>query len=127
MSETIRVVGLIGDSVEHTVREVTLRVLDNLKAATPVATGWARSNWIPSIGQPVSSPDGTRFNHDGSAQAQGRAMVAFGYKLEYGPIFLSNQVPYIDKLNAGSSPKAPAGFVQRAMDDAVGSIKSGSR
>lgn len=123
MSETVRVINLLEGVAEKAIRGIALEVTDRLIATTPVATGWARSNWIPSIGQSVDSPDGTRESFDGSQQAQGRATLS-AYQLKHGRIFVSNNVPYITKLNAGSSPKAPAGFVQSAADQAVSAIEA---
>jgi len=124
MSETIRVINLLEDVAEKAVRDIALEVTDRLIATTPVATGWARSNWIPSIGQSIDSPDGSRESFDGSQQAQGRATVAGGYRLKHGRIFVSNNVPYIEKLNAGSSPQASAKFVEQAADEAVSAIEA---
>ena len=36
-----------------------------------------------------------------------------------GPIYITNNVPYINSLNGGHSQHAPAGFVERAIVKAV--------
>ena len=123
MSETVRVIHLLEEVAEKAVRGIAIEITDQLFATTPVATGWARSKWIPSIGQSVAFPDGSRESFDGSGQAQGKATLA-AYRLDQGPIFVSNNVPYIGKLNAGSSPQAPAGFVQEAADRAVSAVEA---
>lgn len=58
-------------------------LLEELRAATPVATGRARAGWR---------------------------------RTETG---LLNDVPYVGRLNAGSSRQAPAGFVEAAIDRAL--------
>lgn len=110
-------------TVGDVVRDIALDVHARLQDATPVDTGWARSNWIPQIGTPFEGTAGTREDAEqgridsGSATA-GRAEVS-RYRLEQGDIHVSNEVPYIEKLNAGSSSQAPAAFVQAAAQRAV--------
>lgn len=93
------------------------------EGGTPVKTGWARSNWIPSISVPVSSPSGSPESVNGGQQQQGIAAVA-GYQGD-DPVFVTNNVPYIQQLNDGSSKKAPAGFVEAAVDKAVQAVANG--
>lgn len=112
---------------ERAVKMLTLEAHANLVRApseggTPVDTGWARANWVPDIGSPRTEPVGSRDRVDsGSAQA-GLARVVAGYRLAQGPVFLSNNVPYITFLNDGSSRQAPAGFVQQAIAEAVRAV-----
>ena len=40
--------------VAHVVAVVVTEAVANLQEATPVATGWARANWLPSVGQPAT-------------------------------------------------------------------------
>lgn len=103
--------------------KLSLDVTANLYAApseggTPVDTGWARVNWIPSIGQAIAKPSGTRESVSGTAQQAGMASLG-GYHITDGMVFVANPVPYIVKLNEGSSPQAEAQFVERAVEKAV--------
>jgi hypothetical protein len=116
---------------ERLVQRLALNVTANLIEDTPVDTGWARSNWVPNIGSPRKKPAGVRPTSrgapglDSAPQAAGQVAIA-GYRL--GPsIFISNNVPYIKKLNAGSSRKAPAAFIQSAILRAVKATVSRSR
>lgn len=101
---------------EQIIKKVALDIVANLvKAAseggTPVDTGWARANWLVNIGTPFLAPIGTR---ESVPQAgTGVASIAT-YKLG-PPVFISNNVPYITRLNEGSSQQAPRGFVQAAI------------
>ncbi len=111
---------------EHLIRKMTLDVVANLRKAgaeggTPVDTGWARANWIPSMGgEPAMTPSGTK-ESVGTAEASLAAGVGslLNYKLLIGPVFITNNVPYILKLNDGHSGQAPKGFVQAAITAAV--------
>ncbi len=108
---------------------LTLEVHANLVRAageggTPVDTGWARANWVPGIATPFQGTVGTRqeAKQSGANEAvaqSGLGTVAATYTLEKGSVFISNNVPYIGELNAGTSDKAPAGFVERAAIEAV--------
>ncbi len=107
---------------EKLVKRLALNVTANLVEKTPVDTGWARANWVPQIGSPRTRTAGTRAaaeNKQIDRAPHDRGILAIlGYKL--GPsIFISNNVPYIKKLNAGSSSKAPSAFIQGAILRAV--------
>lgn len=117
----------LGKFTERAVIGISLDVAANLKqdphtseTGTPVDTGWARGNWIPSIGRPTDEPVGSPDNVAPAldAQASGEAAV-LGYRLSRGKVFVSNNVPYINRLNEGHSPQQQPGFVQRAIRKAV--------
>ena len=130
----IRIVvnGLESDA-EQAIRKLTFDVVANLVRApteggTPVDTGWARANWFANIGAgvPGSSPNPGEGTGVAGAVAEREARLGgiVGYKLASGPVFISNNVPYILRLNEGSSKQAPAGFVQRAIQLAVTQLRS---
>lgn len=117
--------------VERIVRKIALDVTANLVRApgeggTPVDTGWARANWVPNIGSPAPAGNqpttrAGRTSAIGSAQgaqAAGEGAVA-GYRVQQGNVHITNNVPYIVRLNEGHSQQAPAGFVQAAIAKAV--------
>lgn len=118
MTQVRVVVQSLEGFTERLMSRLALNVTALLVKDTPVDTGWARANWVPSIGAPRERTAGTRAaaeagQVDLAPQVRGQAEVA-GYKL--GPaIFISNNVPYIKRLNSGSSRQAPAGFVQSAI------------
>ncbi len=107
------------------VTKITLDTTANLIEATPVDTGWARANWVPSIGQPVlkdlspTRPDDGQVVAGAVTEQQGAVAALIGYTLKMGRVFVTNNVPYILRLNDGSSTKAPIGFVQQAIAKAV--------
>jgi hypothetical protein len=86
------------------------------QGGTPVDTGHARRNWLPSIAEPrqdVASDDGT--------YQQGVTEI-LRYTLADGALWLANSVTYIRRLNYGHSQQAPAGFIERAIDEAMTTI-----
>jgi hypothetical protein len=115
---------------EREIRELTLEVTANLTERTPVDIGWARANWVPAIGTPYLvdlsglKDDAARRAAISSAQAEsqrGQAAV-LGYRMSQGPLFVSNNVPYIARINEGWSKQAPAGFVQAEVAIAVQTV-----
>lgn len=105
---------LSGFTAEQT-RALALGIQADLVETTPVDTGWARANWVPSIGTPSEGLAGNHKAISGAEQAAGTAEVAAYGKIDQGPIYLTNNVPYIQPLNDGHSQQAPAGFVQAAI------------
>lgn len=91
--------------VEKQVRATALDLLGTLKVRTPVDTGRARANWHLDIGSPsvqLIAPGGD-------------PTPSFaGYSIEK-TVFISNNVPYIRRLNEGHSQQAPAGFVEDSI------------
>jgi len=118
-------------AVADTIRRLVFEIIAILSGkpsdgGTPIDTGWARTNWIASVGGPAPSTAGTREAVSAAAQQASLAKL-FGYKLAQGPAYATNNVPYIAKLNEGSSKQAPAAFVQRAMLRAVKTVSGGKQ
>lgn len=112
----------IGDNlraaVAQAVRMLALEIDAELRRATPVDTGHARRNWVPSVGQP-----NTQEAKDDTARAQGIADV-MAYELANGALWVANVVPYIRALNYGHSKQQPAGFVERAIATALQKVQA---
>lgn len=94
---------------------LALEVDANLRERTPVDTGHARANWVPAVGAPHSAEVG------GVSEGPHAAGVArlITYRVADGPVFASNRVPYITRLNEGHSQQAPMLFVQQSIADAI--------
>lgn len=132
-----RIGGELQRFVERAIQRVSIETHANLVASppsgTPVDTGWARSNWVPSVGTPFDGVAGSRPTTSGEGgldfgqQQLGLARVAASYRLRDGNVFISNNVPYISALNSGSSQQSPAGFVQSAIQKGVASAVRGLR
>lgn len=133
-SQQIRIImaGMNG-FVTRIVKKLVLDIVANLQAApseggTPVDTGWARANWIPIIGTASGRAAPKPGDHAQTTQAaadlisQGEAaiaVIATTYRLSMGKVTIANNVPYILKLDAGSSKQAPAGFIRRGIVKAL--------
>ena len=97
-------------------------IINELKIATPIRSGWANANWIPYIGAPREVPVGDKSpgGVDAARVVQNTSLSLLAvYNVNAGSIFITNNVPYIDRLNSGSSAQAPAGFVQNSFALAI--------
>jgi hypothetical protein len=126
---------IVADLDKYTQGEVialALNVNANLRSnpplGTPVDTGWASANWVPSIGQPkiVDGEPADRRAGPTPAEVAQRAQLAadgqndvLSWRNGDGPIFSTNNVPYIAALDAGHSTQSPRGFVQAAIEKAI--------
>jgi hypothetical protein len=79
--------------------------------ATPVDTGRARSNWRAALGGPFTK----QLDETSATGAIGQAESVINGRGPGQTIYISNNVPYIRRLNEGWSAQAPAGFVEDAM------------
>lgn len=104
---------------EDTMKRVVVETTANLIEGTPVDTGWARANWVPQIGEPRLDPVTDPTSISKGPQERGLAEVILSYKLNMGSIYITNNVPYIGRLNDGSSNQAPRAFVQSAISRAI--------
>ena len=125
-------IGRYGKTIEQqanrVVYETATDIAHNIIRATPVDTGRARSNWIPRIGGPSSH---TRnpfapgrhlgVGESGNARAAlANATAVFSQrKPGGGPLYLTNNLKYIARLNEGYSKQAPSGFVQTSIQSAL--------
>lgn len=121
---------LVADLRTFTAAETVALALDvqaNLQEDTPRDLGWARANWVMSVGLPVEDPAIAAKSNPGPAdvslaltrQQQSLGEVASYGSIDQGAIFTTNNVPYIGALNAGWSRQAGAAFIQRSAARAM--------
>jgi len=112
----------IEGNVEKGIRKVVLAIDNALVSSTPVDTGRARSNWLPNFNTPTEET--TKNTSPSVAKAAVAAKVAAFDIDKHASVHLTNNLPYIGKLNEGSSDQQPAGFVRRAVLAGVDAVKS---
>lgn len=118
-------------NADRITREAAIAIDQTVVLATPVDTGRARSNWIVSTGgpsgstqEPYAAGSGLGRGESGNAAgaiAQGRRAIAAKTKRQ--DIYIQNNLPYIGRLNDGSSAQAPANFVQKAVSVGVSAVR----
>ncbi len=124
----------IADNADRLVRKTALAVDGTVVLATPVDTGRARSNWQVELNAPAEGTiEPYSEGKEGStAGANSRAAIDQGKKTiadykggEGGSreIHITNNLPYIGRLNEGSSAQAPSGFVERAVMVGVDAVR----
>ncbi len=114
--------------VNRVKRLAALAVDQTIVLATPVDTGRARSNWLVTTDAPsdqMISPyaplapgkDPFKIGEGQNANAamdQGKQVIA--QVLPGQSVCVTNNLPYIGRLNEGYSAQAPANFVEAAID-----------
>lgn len=113
----------VSTNADRLVRRCALAIDAAVVLATPVDTGRARANWQVEVGQ---APTGVVLKTDqggGATIAAGQGAIET-YNGEKGGVFITNNLPYIERLNEGWSAQAPAGFVEVAVDVGVQAIIS---
>lgn len=98
-------------------QDLAFGIQGDLVEETPVDLGWAASNWWFGVGRPPTANTGRATDNAAvsgreAAQAATVAQVATYDIKSAQPIYITNGVPYIAKLNQGSSRQAPAMFVE---------------
>jgi len=94
-------------------RVATLELFSGVIKATPVDTGRARGNWQTAVGSPEQAETDRVDKSGGEAIAEVESKTPQGA----GQVtYLSNNLPYIEELENGSSTQAPEGFVRKNMD-----------
>ena len=140
--------------IEKDVIRVGLGITNILRGdppeGTPIDTGWASSNWIPSIGAPNLKIAGSKLKRvskvrivgyanikalkkgkynltSGVTRAPQEAGIAslLKWKIGKGDIFITNNVPYIVRLNEEPqhSSQSKPHFVERAIMKAISDSK----
>lgn len=101
-----------GDTVEEDLgklrSEVALRLHRSIVLKTPVDTGRARGSHAVSYSSPRPSSGG--INSVGQTLASGAATIASRAQSPYEIIYIASSLPYIGKLEFGSSRQAPEGM-----------------
>lgn len=127
---TIQVDGIM-NNIDGVVRKVALVADQAVVMATPVDTGRARSNWISeannSSEQIIEAYTPGEQGNTAAANTQSALdqaeQVISGYRAG-DSLHLTNNLPYIQALNDGSSAQAPANFVEIAIQTAVDAVQN---
>ena len=96
-------------------RTIGLGVLQSLIQTTPVDTGRAKSNWWMDTNATWIEQDA---DNGLAATNQGLSVSKSNIKLETS-IYITNNLPYIQRLEDGWSGQAPSGFVKGSIQVGV--------
>lgn len=119
-------------------RKIAFEVYRRVVFRTPVRTGAARGNWMCTVGAPAMPTPGLAAVNDtdksgrSTVQAIREGVTAWKPSSQV-PVFLSNNLPYIEALEHGSSRQAPSGMVAITVaefggiaTDAAGEAQAGT-
>lgn len=101
-----------GLGLETVARKATLQLFQAVVLRSPVDTGRFRANWNVSYGAPLETTT--------SSTDKGRADIetAKALTLPIGGVqYLSNGLPYANRLEFGYSKQAPSGMVRLAAQE----------
>lgn len=119
-AKSLRLIGQkIEENTDKLTRQAALMIDQAVVMATPVKTGRARANWRVGVGAPnpeVLPAPSTPGAGVQAAIAEGQQVIA-GFNTEggEGEIHISNNLPYIGRLNYGNSKQAPRYFVEQEV------------
>lgn len=103
------------DIVNQEAQVISLNALRSLVKMTPFKTGRAKGNWFVSPNE-KSNRSVSEFRSARQAISEGIATINSVINERYPSITISNNLPYIEKLEQGSSVQAPAGFVNLTLN-----------
>lgn len=102
----------VDENHDKLVRATAMAAMRALVMETPVDTGRAKNNWNADINAvDASTTEEANPNADGT----GKINEALDNYKSGDTVFISNNLPYIVRLNEGHSKQAPAGFVEAAV------------
>jgi hypothetical protein len=104
----------VNSQIDAQIRAVTIGLFSSIIKMTPVDTGRAKGNWQCTINSGATNVV-TRDDNSPYGSANGETMDMLlttippraGHK-----VFLSNNLPYIERLEYGYSKQAPSGMVR---------------
>lgn len=100
-----------GDKAELVVRKVALDMGGSLIDLSPVDTGRFKNNWVTSVGyKSVAAVGSAKGGGDGSIYMM-RDVIG-RWKVGDKSIYITNNLPYAQKLEYGHSKQAPSGMVR---------------
>jgi hypothetical protein len=101
-------------NVDLVVKKITFDVFSRVIRKTPVDTGRARGNWLCSTDNPLT----VQLSGARSAEATISDMGAIALRQPAGGVvYLTNNLPYIHRLENGWSQQAPAGMVGTTLTE----------
>ena len=118
---------LTDDKVDAAMRKIGLSVFRRIIVRTPVDTGRARGNWQASFGQPRGDTIDRNDKSGTLAVSAAIASAASWKPATDGSFFITNNLPYIGRLENGYSRQAPAGMVAITVTEFAGLVQDASR
>ena len=114
---------LVPEELTKLVKAIAFEAFARIVFKTPVDTGRARGNWQISIGQPIFDEIELDQAQDIALSDIGNEGVRAAQVLQnlnpFEVVWISNNVPYIEFLEEGSSRQAPQGMVAETFSELI--------
>ena len=108
--------GEVSAEIERNIRRAAINIGSSIIMGTPHDTGLARGNWQTSVNEPIKT-ETTREDPNGSAATGQLKSVAGSFQIGLdNAIYITNNLPYINRLNSGWSVQASPGYIERAVE-----------
>lgn len=122
-SKSLSVLDELTELTSQEVRKVGFKVLQGVTLKTPKDTGLATSSWLVGIQSaprdaPTTSPADAASSTLYAVNA-GLSVIGVYPKNQLPDLWIVNNLPYIGRLNDGSSLQAPAKFVEQTIAEVV--------
>ena len=106
------------------IRKIAIECFRRIILGTPVDSGRARGNWQASTGSPANGETNT-LDPTGAMTISAMVSEVAGWTPKDDlPAFITNNLPYIQRLNEGWSKQAPAHFVEQVIADMGGIVEA---
>jgi hypothetical protein len=123
------------EKYEQFFRRIVFGLYGRITDGNPVDSGRSRANWFVTRGTPSSEVDGFEGTpkakggdpDSNAAAAAARAEsrpAAVSYRQPYEMFWITNNLPYIEALELGTSGQAPSGFVRIAIAATEAEVES---
>lgn len=122
----------VAEGGDRIVRKAFLAIDQAVVTSTPIDKGTARSNWLPGFDNPVSGQREAFVPGTGGSTAAANTQAAIDAAQQkaaaydgdtHRSLHLTNNLPYIARLNEGSSAQAPELFVETAVARGAASVR----
>lgn len=112
-------------NTETIVRRISLELFSKVVMKSPVDTGRFRGNWFLTVNTPSNQtlerfdaqPYGSQPSSNVFVDAQSKAKQ---WKMKDNAIYITNNLPYAERLEVGYSKQAPAGMARISVMEIAG-------
>jgi hypothetical protein len=111
--------GDIGEEVGKQARKLMINIDRRLVRETPRDTGSAKASWIASTGSPSNAVNDIENPGGAENLAISQGVAAISKAKDFDTIYISNNQPYIVRLDQGWSQQQPNPFIDAIIAEEV--------
>lgn len=111
----------LDSNLDLVLQKVTIEILSRIIEKTPVDSGRARANWQVALNVVPGGYDDNAFDKSGGTAISKGQAEAIKAQAE-DSVYIINNLPYILKLEEGSSTQAPSGMVTITVQEFTGIV-----